>query len=495
MGALSVNPAATGVYRYSEFVFTPGVDSYNSSSSYIGSTTNASKTRFVLGNVGYVGYVPTRRKSGLLNFNWSVTGNQTGSYVSGTSAFGKNAGSSWLASKADAATIRGIDSRLMEGNSGWNAGVPWDIVDAFKSWQINNFIYNTPGGEKNVDYTHYLANTENLDLSKPNGKLDQQFTRESWGYTYDFDVNFAFNISNKLFLGLSLTAVSLYYTDSEIYREDAVDKNAFETGFTYMRYNYSRSTKGVGFKLGGGLIYRPVAGLSIGASIFTPTWMRMRDYWVQDMVAHSDEFTEKQQKAQSPEGDSRYKMTMPFKWNVGVSYTFGKRAVVAADYNSFNASNMIFKDDGNGTDYSAVNTDVGSMMKSYHTFRLGTEVRVAPSWSVRVGYNYISSPFNSKSLKEGQYFYGDDLSRNIGGNDRHLVSGGFGYHGDFFFCDAAFQYQFRNTSDYLLYDNYNDLRYYPDTGRYDRTGDFIAAPVLSESAKLWRLLFSFGFRF
>jgi len=501
IGALSVNPAATGVYRYSEFVMSPGGDFYTGTSDYLGTSTRNSKGRFVLGNVGFVGYIPTGRRTGILNLNWSVSGNQTQGYVSRTSVTGRDAASSWLASKADLATYYGINN----GSLNYTSGAPWDIVGAYQSWQIDNF-------EKGLapdDYSYYLANTENMNVGPdgylvPNGKLDQQYSRESWGYTYDFDFNFAGNVANKLFFGITLTAQSIYYCDSEYYRESAVNKNDFETGFEYMNYRYNRTTRGVGFKAGVGVIYRPVAGLSIGASITTPVWKKMKDYWTQDIDAYSALYTNKTQSAKSPEGDSYYRMTTPFQWNIGLGYTVGKRAVIAVDYSNYNMSNVIFKPDNVSGSYADLNDAVGTYLHSYHTVRAGLEVRVAKGFALRGGYNLMTSCFDSyayfKDLLD-KNFSGDDLERYCRDGNRQSWSVGAGYRGNSFFFDVAFQQQFDNVFEYQLYNNYQDLsvRSVEVAGkqvlRYARNGDVITAPTLKESFKPWKLLFTIGFKF
>jgi len=480
IGALSVNPAATGVYRYSEFVITPGLDSYTGTSNYLGSSAKDSKTRFILGNVGFVGYVPTGHHSGLLNINWSVSGNQTGGYVSRTAASGRDAASSWLASKADQATLYGYNSDALS----YTSGAPWDINAAYQSWQLNNFWY----GDTPDNYT-YLANTENMDLTTPNGRLDQQYSRESWGYTYDFTANVSGNVSNKFFFGLNLTAQSIYYTDREYYREQAVNKYDFEAGFEYMNYYYNRTTRGTGFKLSAGFIYRPVAGLSIGASITTPTWKRMRDFWTQDVSAYSDEFSGKEQYSNSPEGEARYRMTTPFQWNVGLGYTIGKFAILSVDYSNYNPSKVVFKSDNAGGYYGDVNSAVESLLKTYHTVRAGAEVRVAKGVAIRGGYNLMTAPIDT------YVFYGDDLDRYCSGNKRQSWSVGLGYRTNYFFVDIAFQQQLNNVSEYLLYDDYYDLSYDTHTQTYGRNGDYVEAPLLRESFKPWKLLISLGFKF
>ena len=490
VGAISVNPASSGIYRHSEFVITPGVDNYTGTSDYLSSSSRGSKTRFCLGSFGVVGYIPTGRKTGLLNINWSVTGNQTAGYVSGTNATGSNATSSWLASKAHQASVDGYGS----GSLSYTSGAPWDINGAYQSWQMSNF----PNGQApDPQDTYYLANTENLDFSRPLGRLNHLYSRNSWGYTYDFAANFAANVDNKLFFGVNLVFQSIYYTDSECFREQAVDKSEFETGFEYMNYSYNRTTRGMGFKMAAGIIYRPFAGLSIGASVSTPTWTKMRDFWIQDVKGYSELYRDKKQESPSPEGDWSYKMTNPFQWNVGLGYTIGQSAVISVDYSNTNYSNVVFKThNGPVGYYNALNDAVGTIMKSSHSVRTGLEVRVAKGISVRGGYNFRTSPVEAKEL-EMNYIYGDDVERYFNGQNTQTWSLGAGFRTGNFFFDVAFQQQIENVTEYKLFTDYYDLRMteFPEKTIYTRDGDPVQAPLLTERFRPWKLLISVGFKF
>ncbi len=490
VGALSVNPASSGVYRHSEFVVTPGIDTYTGTSDYLASSSGGSKTRFCLGSIGVVGYVPTGRRTGLLNINWSVTGNQTAGYVSGTNVTGLNATSSWLASKAHQATM----DRYNSGSLSYTSGAPWDINGAYQSWQIDNF---PKGQAPDPQETYYLANTENLDFSRPLGRLDHLYSRNSWGYTYDIVANVSANVENKLFFGVNLTFQSIYYTDREFYREQSVDKSEFETGFEYMNYSYSRTTRGMGFKMAAGIIYRPFAGLSIGASVSTPAWTKMRDFWTQDVKGFADAYKDKDQKSSSPEGDWSYKMTNPFQWNVGLGYTIGQRAVISVDYSNTNYSNVAFRTlDGPAGNYNILNDAIGMTFKTSHSVRAGLEVRVAKGISVRGGYNLKTSPVQSEVL-DMNYIYGDDVERYFNGQNTQSWSVGVGYRSGSFFFDVAFQRQIESISEYKLFADYYDLRKtdFPEGTIYTRDGDPVQAPMVTERFKPWKLLISVGFKF
>ena len=59
MGGLSVNPASSAVYRYSELVFTPSITVSNTESDYLGSLASAGKTRAGIANFGFIGSYST----------------------------------------------------------------------------------------------------------------------------------------------------------------------------------------------------------------------------------------------------------------------------------------------------------------------------------------------------------------------------------------------------------------------------------------------------
>ena len=66
---LSTNPGGLGLYRSSEFVFTPSVHVGASNSTYNGFSGSDSKTNFALGNVGYVFTRPLTGKNSS-GFDW-----------------------------------------------------------------------------------------------------------------------------------------------------------------------------------------------------------------------------------------------------------------------------------------------------------------------------------------------------------------------------------------------------------------------------------------
>lgn len=460
LGALSYNPAASGVYRYSEFIVTPALVSSIDHSEYLGYRTKENKTRFTISNIGYVGNFSTGRTRGLLNLNLAITANQTNNFTSRNSASGVEAKTSWMAS---------IAGNMPSNISGNSLGMPdtnpnYPFFNTNTSWKSilgwNTFMIDTVGGPQN-----FIAATENIDPLNGEvyvgGDLNQKYYNTTSGYSEDIVINFSGNVSDKLFFGLNVSFQNIWYNNYMEYSESAVNPSKFQTGFVDFKYIRSLTTTGYGINLKAGVIYRPVAGLSIGTSISTPTWMFLTDQWTEDM---NSTFEKAKYSVNSPIGTYRYRINSPFKWNVGVGYTIGKVAVISADYEMTNYSNILMLDSyGNQNEFKDANLLIKNRFKTSNNVRVGAEFRISPLFSIRSGYNYY-----------------DSAERGFKG-EKHLASLGLGYRSKGgFFADIAYQQQCNYTTEYYtLYEEYAGL----------------GVPVMKSSYMKWMLLASFGVRF
>ena len=75
------NPAGLGVYRSSQFTFTPNLVFNSTSSAYIDRTSNDFRTNFNVNNIGFVSsMVKKDNNSGLVAVNWGFSYNRTNNY-------------------------------------------------------------------------------------------------------------------------------------------------------------------------------------------------------------------------------------------------------------------------------------------------------------------------------------------------------------------------------------------------------------------------------
>lgn len=459
LGALSYNPAASGIYRYSEMVITPALMGDINSTDYLGGTVRSDRARFALGNVGWVGYFDTGRTRGLKNMNISLVSNQTNNFTSRTSARGADARTSFIASMAAnmPAGITGYDMDMPEGAPDYPflySGAPWSSILGWNTGLIDTV--GSAGG--------FIGATENLDNGKAviPGELRQSYHSETSGYIQDVILNLSGNVNDIFYFGVNVLFQSIWYNSYTSYSEEAADPSVFQTGFTGMTYDYRQTTSGFGVGVEAGFIVRPVAGLTIGGSVSTPTWLFLKDNWQESMGGYTSQFGACT--VSSPTGSYEYRVTSPFRWSLGAGYVFGSIAAVGIDYERADYSQIIMADsDGNRQAFRSENSAIAATFQAVNSIRAGAEFRIPGGLSLRMGYNYYSS-------SERGY---DD--------SRHYASAGIGYRGKGgFFIDAAYQQQCNRTEDsYTLYDDYAGIE----------------APVLTSRYMGWKFLLSIGLRF
>ena len=459
LGALSYNPAASGVYRYSEFAITPAIIVNSSNTEYLGNNSSSNKARFSIANVGWVGGVETGLRSGLTNVNFAITANQTNSFNFLTTATGSTAQSSYLASLAANMPngVTGDELTMTElaptypfsySNASWGAILAW-----------NAGLIDTVGGPSS-----FYGATENLTpagVTIP-GALEQTYRNIRTGYTQDFIFNVSGNFDDIVFAGLSVTLQNIWFSEYSSYSESTTNSQLFQTGFRHFTAEYTLNTSGMGVNIKGGIIVRPVAGLTFGASISTPTWIFLKDSWEEGIEGYTDIYGPTQ--VYSPTGVMEYRVRTPFRWSLGAGYTFGKKVAIGIDYERADYSSIKMADaDNDRTIFTPENQDISRYLKATNNFRFGVEYNIIPEFAVRGGYNYYDN-----STYEYQ-------------NARHYASLGLGYRnkGGFFIDLAYVQQCNKNQDGYTLYESYEN----------------ISAPILQESYFNWKLSLTLGVRF
>lgn len=463
MGGLSVNPASSAVYRYSELVFTPSITNSSSVTDYLGHSREGSKTKAGIANIGFVAsYNTGRENAGLVNWSVGIVFNKQNNFTSAKDVYGMTNKTSWLSSVAY--NTDGIYAPEMDINGGNNpyftSNAPWNSILAW-----NSSLLDTLPGTNDA----FIGATENLygNEISVGGDLDQYFSSRTVGNVNEAIINWGGNFANKLFVGFNLGIQSIYYKYEEGYSERAANNsNDFQTGFESFSTNYRYSATGAGINLKAGLIYLPTNWLRFGASISTPTYMYLSEEWENSMESKfNDGYS---QRLSSPLGTYGYNLESPFRWNVGVAATVGTLGVISADYESVNYSKALLSDAETFYGYADENNDIQNMLGQQNIFRIGAEVNVNPHFAVRAGYQFYSSPYKDATA---------DDNLNIG-------SLGLGYNTSCgsscnFFMDLTLQKQLKaRVEEFALYGDTN-----------------IAAPVGVTKSNNWKLLLSLGLRF
>ena len=459
VGALSINPASSGVYKYSEFSVTPSMVFAPSKTEYLSTSMSDLRNKPTLSSMGYISNLSSLNRGRNSSLSISFAVNRINDFNSRFSAKGTTAGSSWLGSVASG-TNGTASSELdvtFEGDTyPYNIGLPWRNVLAW-----NSTLLDLLPGTNN----EYIAATENLDgdYISIGGPLNQSFTRETMGNQTEILVYIGGRIETKLFLGANIGIQALSYTDYQRYKESAQNPANFQTGFKYMDHTFRQSTNGIGLNAKLGVIFLPVAGLRLGATLTTPTIMSLTESWEEQMTSSITGLNPETMTLLSPLGEYSFGMVSPLKLGAGISYVFGRFAIISADVEgvAYNTTRLVKSENGNNA-FTNENDDISKDFRFAKNIRLGAEVKPFKNIALRAGYSYYQNAEKSNP------------------NDFSFISAGAGFNSNGgFFLDLSFQHRVAIKERLKLYQDYSG----------------VGAPegFLTSSAN--KLYVTFGFRF
>ena len=397
---LSMNPAGIGIYKTSEFSFTPALYVGKTVSDYEGKSGEDLKYNF---NVSSLGVVftgkPKNPENSWKGFQFGMGVNRTGNYNNAIVIEGPNSKNSMLDDYLSAA----------------NGTKPEDLGQFDTELAFNTYLLDTLGG-----LTNYIS-------AVPRGGTVQNKLIETNGSTNEMVLTVGANYNDKLYIGGTFGFPYLHYSETGTYKEtDAGDTIG---GFKSMTKHDFLETSGTGFNFKFGLIYRITNWVRIGAAVHTPTFYNLTDRYSSDMHAeydNGDKYT-----AESPEGRFDYKLNTPLRAIGSIAFVIGQTALISADYEFVDYSEARLK--AKNEQFADQNNNISQMYKPTSNLRVGAEVKLAPI-SLRAGYQLNFSPY-AKGLNDGQ---------------KMAFSGGIGLRDKSYFVDIAYVYS-RLTEDYYLY--------------------------------------------
>ncbi|MFA7117072.1 MAG: outer membrane protein transport protein [Bacteroidales bacterium] len=478
LGAITLNPAASGIFLHSEFTLTPSLFTSFVDTDYLDNKDQTNRTHFGLANIGWVLSLPIKSLSEIKNINFAIVANNTNDFTYKNYAHGTETLSSFLGAEASSISpdvtgypnIKGYNLTMTDDypNRPYDNGIaPWSSI---LGW--NSFMLDTLASSDH----RFIGATQNIDSNGDyvlGGPLDQFYSRSISGYNTNITLNTSINILDKLFIGANLSIIDIYYHSSSSYSEKAKNIANFDTGFEEFTYNQLLTTTATGIKLSAGVIYFPIKGLRIGASVSTPTWLNLKDNWKNSM---SSRIQNQDFNVTSPSGEYEYRVTSPFKYEIGLAYILGKRAIISLDYEGLDYSEIKMKGDKsiNINPFESENDDISKDFQHVNNFRSGLEFRATPNFSIRAGYAYYEQ--TDKTYDDSKQF----------------GTIGIGYKtNNAFFIDLAYMYQLNKQNElYTLYSGYA-----AENETTGQSAQYISVPTLYESSRFQKILLTLGFRF
>lgn len=433
-GSISSNPAGLGFYTKSEITFTPGLGYGRTSSSQVANTAAQGTSfpeqaqtanSFHVANAGVVftsdqldDKNPRAWRGGsfALGFTRLADFNQVVGYQAITddnhSLFQlfrePNCQTDYTTTEYQNAT-RKISQQFIDSKTAGSQYYNLDGLAYGTGLAKQVHLLNPHTGSAKGDSVHRIV------TPLRSGNITQRELVESNGSLSQFDLGYGGNFRNKLYIGGGIGIVSMNRTRTSTFSEES---NASQD----IILQDVVKTIGTGFNARLGFIYLVNNALRIGASVQTPTFLRLNDL-------HSITLTN----VKFPvSGDSTtlstmpntvvYDMTLPFRATGGATLLLGKHGLLTGDveYVGYSQARLKTLDGSFDAGVTEGNSAITTTYRNVVNVRVGAEGKF-DILRARLGYARSANPYLNSTLNRTQNYF----------------TAGLGVRAKFYFVDLA----------------------------------------------------------
>lgn len=342
----------------------------------------------------------------------------------------------------------GADQLLANG-----ASQTWEMADVSSYWggtdkgtPLSNAGYQTYLYEKSGE----ADDSEYEQYNVYNG-VNNSYRKWVTGGIQQYDFNMSTNISDRYYFGITFGVYNVDVDSYSGYMENLALNDGTSVGDYLLTNARSLSGNGIDFKFG--TIIYPIEGSSfrVGLSFSTPVWYSLTANCTSQIYStiggtKYDYRTEV--------GDHDFNIRTPWKFNISAGGTIGNFLALDAEYeySDYSSASLSYDDGydewswgGNQTKDRELNREASKYLKGVSTVRLGAEAKLDYGLSLRLGYNYVSTPIKSNAL-QNQFINSASIDYNTSTNyvnlgDINRYTVGLGYKAKHFYTDFAWQYQ------------------------------------------------------
>ncbi len=220
------------------------------------------------------------------------------------------------------------------------------------------------------------------------------------GSLSQFDLGYGGNYRDRLYIGGGVGIVSLNRTRNSTFSESSAGQQDF------MSTDYLKTT-GTGINARLGVIVRAADALRFGASIQTPTYIRLTEQYSTSLTANTLYAAQGTTASLSTQpGTFEYSVTTPFRANGGATAVLGKVGFITADveYVGYAQAKFNTTDGSSDQGLNDGNANIANNYRSVVNFRVGAEARL-DVFRLRAGYAYYSSPYQYNAIDRSQQYY------------------------------------------------------------------------------------------
>lgn len=372
---LSVNPAGIGIYRSSEFMFSPSLKFLSQESQYGGQQVGSSNARFNINNLGGVFTSMPKGKS-RQNKPWKSTSFGIG--FNRIADFNR-------------------DSRY----KGYNQTSSYSEIFLIDAMNYPEDLENlsTLAGQ---GYQAYIVNEDSLGFYTPvdytQGLIQEKTIKERGGIS-ELVFSLGGNYKDRLMLGATLGIPSVRYSRDTRFRESDATEDP-NNQFRFLEHRKNLDISGSGFNLKLGMIYRVNDQFRLGAAVHTPTYFSLSEIESTSLATNLDgpAYT-LQSGVDIPDNVFDYGVTTPWKAVLSASLLMGQHGFVSADYEYVGYGTARFHYSSEFDEYEdLINDQIRSRLGSSSNFRIGAEGRMG-QFMGRLGFGYYGSPFKDQNTE------------------------------------------------------------------------------------------------
>lgn len=475
MSVLDYNPGGIAVYRSNDIGLTLDLDAQNSTAAIDGMTRSERQTKLTCNSFGYIGAVSTGANA-IKYVTFGATYSRANSF-----------------NRRFSTPSYGMDNSYTNYIAGVTSRGQWSESDMLGTQKYNPYVSSDAPFMSILSYNSYLINPDPTADNSNNytglwGSNSSGLTRSEViqeGYTDQYNLAIGFNIHETFFVGVSFGVTDINYTERALLIEDidnAVIPNVRGNGIQYggtagYDLNSYKHITGNGFNCKIGLIYKPIHELRLGLAFHTPTWYNLTmsnyasvDYVMSYKYHNGDPTAADSYKydnwAETNEGYDQvqdWKLRTPCRLIASAATVIANSLIISADY-EYRPMQYMHLSDYYGDAYKWQNQDVKDYYKAVNIMRLGAELRLPYSLSLRAGFAYENGGTRADArdghidvYTEGPVDAGTSPSFDLTRDVQH-VSCGLGWRYNSFYADLA--YVNRRTQSYFFPYTSNDFTGY-----------------------------------
>lgn len=241
--------------------------------------------------------------------------------------------------------------------------------------------------------------------------FDQQYTKETAGYSGKYTLNLATQYKDNLYFGLNLNTHTIEYRERKTFQES---NNTANTSIDAVFFEENLFSEGDGFSAQVGAIAKIKDNIRLGLSYETPTWYNISEQTTQFLrTASGTDDTDITVDPGVINVFQTFDLKTPGKLQAGIAYIFGKKGLISLDYSVKNYSNSTLGIFNDSNAFQSLNSEISNTLTTASTFKIGGEYR-HKDFSFRAGSRLEESPYEDKEILDNLIGFSLGFGYNFG---------------------------------------------------------------------------------